>query len=384
MVDNNQTILVKKADGTFVRMALSDLKKPSSTKTEPAPTVVAPPTPKPVVTTPSLSKPAVVQSVIKSAPILPTKTSESKPVISLKITPADTSSLLEESEQHHSSAPTKTSATREDEVEKIYSSLGFAVLPSFATRMRSVIQQRLKGIRGESETREFVLKSTVDGGLGLSASQADVLEQKCMGVIKKSLSGNISEVKSLKTKEMRDKVLQKFSEAELPANITPFNAFVHAPAFSKPQSVAQPTKVNPIIKSPSTLPPKPREENFKISTESKQRPVMQDVTASPHEMGPIEEIRYFRLLDLRRLASKPEEAVGRFKQKFINLKEESIVLFFDAIEAWHQSPLYIEYVQMVSRAFSSKTKLVGSEIGKDNITVSEIKLLVEMEKELGL
>lgn len=382
MADNNQTILVKKADGTFVRMALSDLKKPGSTKPESTPTQTVVPSP------PHPPKPAIVQSVIKSAPIQPTKISPPKSVVSSmspKMTSVDAVSLLEEPELHHSSAPTSTSSTREDEVGKIFTSLGFAVLPAFTGRMRSVILQRFKDIRGENETRELVLKPTTEGGLGLSAGQADILEQKCSMAIEKSIvSSSVTAVEPLKTREMRDKVLQKFAEAELPSNITPFNAFVHAPAFSKPKPLAQPNKVNPIIKTSLTTPVKPREETFKISTESKQRPIMQDVTARPHEMGPMEEIRYFRLLDLRRLASQPAEAVGRLKQKFINLREESIVLFFDALEAWHQSPLYIEYVQMVSRAFSAKTKLAANEAGKDNITLNEIKLLVAMEKELGL
>lgn len=396
MADNNQTILVKKADGTFVRMALSDIKKPNVVKPEPvqASTPVAPPsisatTPSPKLTTTVTPppKPKIVQTIIKSAPVPSPKNTVPKPVTSPKMTSADAISLLEETDLHHSSAPTVASATREDEVEKIFSSLGFSVLPVFANRLRSVIQQRLKGIRGETETRELVLKPTTDGGLGLSEGQADILEQKCSAMVIKNSSGNISNIKPLKTKELRDKVLQKFSEADLPANITPFNGFVHAPASTnlpKTLPLTPPVKATPAVKVELPKQLKPRAESFKISTESKPRPVMQDVTASPREMGPIEEVRYFRLLDLRRLASKPEEAVGRLKQKFINLKEESIVLFIDAMEAWHQCPLYVEYVQMVSRAFSSRTKLVGSEIGKDNITVNEIKLLVEMEKELGL
>ena len=57
---------------------------------------------------------------------------------------------------------------------------------------------------------------------------------------------------------------------------------------------------------------------------------MHDVKTKPTSLSPLDEIQYFSLIDLRRLSSKPAEAVARLKQKFINLKDESFVLFMDS------------------------------------------------------
>jgi len=376
MADNQPTILVKKADGTFVRVPLSELKKKSTAPvTQPvvAPVVAEPiAAPAPIVV-PEKKPEKVYKSwsgkefVSTPKAVLPsTKKIEEKIVVKEK--PTDFQSLLEEDELIMSALGPKTSATRDTEVDNVIKQLSFVIPASFVGRLRNIVQLRLKDVRGQSETKDIVLLSIKDGGLGLTEAQAEELEKKCvakMGIV--STEG----VVPLKTKaaapvakNISADLPQKFVEPAVPANTTPFNNFIHGDAKNNITENIAP--------------------EFKISSAALPKPVMRDITVKPIDMGPVDEIRFFRLLDWRRLANNPAEAANRLKQKFINLKEESIVLFMEAAAAWRESPIYQEYLSVVDKAFTKKTNVGAVIIDKEGINLEEIKALVKMEKELGI
>ena len=98
--------------------------------------------------------------------------------------------------------------------------------------------------------------------------------------------------------------------------------------------------------------------------------------------GPIEEIKNFTLTDFRRLSSVKQEAVSRLRQKFINLKEESFLFYLQALEAWQQSPLYKKYIERICESLNKNLTIAGLVKKDDELTEEEIKLLVQMEKEL--
>ena len=99
-------------------------------------------------------------------------------------------------------------------------------------------------------------------------------------------------------------------------------------------------------------------------------------------MGPIDEIRYITLIDFRRLSSNPDEAAARLKQKFTNLREESYVLFMDAIDAWRKSPLFNDYIGASAVALNAGQKLNGAASDNNKIQMNEVKALIKMEKDL--
>ena len=368
MADNQPTILVKKADGTFVRVPLSELKKkevgPAASTTSTTP--VVPVTPKEIT-------PFVLETkswIKKSSPIAPVISREkvggafSEPQ---KEKPGDFKSLLEEeNEIIMSKLAPKTSVSRDSDVDAVVKILSFSVPSSFVGRLRTIIQLRLKDVRGVNETHDLVLRSIKDGGLGLTESQADELEQKCVAQMNKSEKGDVQPLKAKKTAIIESPVdlPQKFVEPPVPANTAPFNSFVHDDLVKK-------------------MVDQDREE-FKISSAFKPKPVIKDITFKPVEMGPVDEIKFFRLIDWRRLANNPIESANRLKQKFINLKEESVLLFFDAIKAWRESPLFLEYIESLNSAFNKNTKLDILQSDKEKINLEEIKALVKMEKELGI
>ena len=339
--------MVKKSDGTFTRVPLSEIQKKKQGNIATAEDLVLP-KPIPVATPPIKEK-----VVTLSAPVVPAASIESpkpqiKPIVLHKKTeilvkekPSDFRSLLEDTDLPVNSGAVKTSPQRKSEVEKIINQLSFSVPTGFMDRLRSIVQLRIKDVRGMNETRDLVLRSIKDGGLGLSEIQANELEDKCA-----------VEMNLLPT---------NFFEPPTPTTATPFNSFVHEEEKKAP------------IKN-----------DFKISSVSKPQPIVRDIVSAAVEVGPVEEIKFFRLIDLRRLSNNTDEAINRLKQKFINLKEESILLFLDAAKAWRESPLYQDYLNLIDDAFKKHLKIETVAFGKDKINPEEIKALIKMEKELGL
>ena len=88
------------------------------------------------------------------------------------------------------------------------------------------------------------------------------------------------------------------------------------------------------------------------------------------------------LVDFRRLSGNPEEAAKRFQQKMFNLQEESFVWYLDAVAAYHNSPLYLEYMQVVCQSLAERKSLASILSMKNGIKLNEAMALVEMEKSL--
>lgn len=163
--------------------------------------------------------------------------------------------------------------------------------------------------------------------------------------------------------------LMKENEDIFPSTSAPVNTFVRAP--QKMRAAGQP--------HPSALPGKERE-----TVSLPVRPIVRDISpAKPSNLGPVEEIEFISLTDFRRLSSSPAEAASRLKQKFINLREESYILFIDGLAAWRQSPLFIEYSGAVTEALNSGKKLSEVLLSDPNkIQMNEVQAIIEMEKDL--
>ena len=379
MVDTNQpTILVKKADGTTERVTLAELKsrtaKPAVVSvptistpmavTKPEPTVTKP---EPVIVKPVAPTVAPVEAVVKFAPAITSqvKVASYKPatmpvVNRSSFTAKDAAAPVEEPDVVHSSL-SKTVQPRNNEVDQALSKLSFSVPSDYVNRLRSIVLLHIKDIRSADETKELVLRSIKDGGLGLTAAQAEELISACS-------SSSLPMVSP-------EAIPAAVKPAGLPSTTTPFNSFVaeHKPtpvAVSKPAPVAAPLADGTVSYSK----PKP------VS-----RPTMQDVVASrPAVLDPIEEIMYMTLVDFRRLAPDAAVAAKKLSQKFINLKEESILSFLRARDGWRRSPLYLDYVDVLSISLKNGVP-VKNLAGKENgINAMEMSALSNMEKELGL
>ena len=342
------TILVKKSDGTTARMTLDEIKKMKAPAPQPAAVAVSASIPdvKAIKPSPVVNQRMVVAPLPRASDDLPPARSAA---------PVDFSSLLEEELPAVSSTLARASAPRDEQIEAVIKRLRFTITPELMPRLRTVLQLYLKDVRGVDPTRSMLERSASDGGVGLNAAQVGEVLLSCQNMLPAVIS-----------------------RANVPATATPFNAFKHPAVASKKDEMGRST-------------PRPQQKNFaptipfKLNSQATHRVPMQEIQAPSHgTMGPVDEIAAFTLTDFRRLAATTEEAALRLKQKSINLQEESVLLYLDALEAWRQSPLYKNYVACVTEHLAHGQPLTAPVLSKEVIQTKEIVALVGMEQALRM
>ncbi|MEK7131519.1 MAG: hypothetical protein AAB797_02170 [Patescibacteria group bacterium] len=390
-------ITIKKADGTFAKVPLSEFKKIQAAQKSPAPVMP----PKPVMR----QQPALASRPVAklSGSIAPTNSAgrhnNAKPPVPAMASPgkmsrADAGSPLEEKLRVKSSAPL-FSPKREKQVEEVLGKLGFSVVPEVLGRLKSLVLAKLKDIKSEDETRELLARSIKNGGLGLTEQQVEKIIKSCREVEGGGGMENTN-VPVLKGNSFSTAMHSLESELELPAPVSKTSVI---PTTKEESLSSRPYKtdrdpssakaslgmtnenrqevVSKIVNKSAA-----NEPIFKLDTKPVIKKSMQDVTASSIEMGPVEEIKSITLTDFRRLSGNPEEAAKRLQQKMFNLQEESFVWYLDALAAYHVSPLYSEYMQAVCQSLAERKSLANVLNMKNSIKLNEAVALMEMERGL--
>lgn len=328
-------VTIKKPDGTFAKVTLSEFKKTQA----------------------SLQKPK----------------EDVKPKLR-----TDGGSLLEEKLKIKSLTPL-FSPKREKQVEEIMSKLGFSVSLEILGRLKSLVLARLKDIKSEEESRELMSRSIKNGGLGLTEQQVEKIIKLC-GEVENEDDGKMASTPILKGKPANLSLMVE--PPELPAVVGSMPNFVIPPAVVENKKekrsfeIDQDPIANLINKSVANEP------IFKLDTKPVLRQSMEDITPSNIEMGPVEEIKSTTIADFRRFSSNPEEAAKRLQQKMFNLQDESFVWYLEALTAYHASPLYTEYMQSVCQSLAERKSLANVLTVKNSIKLNEVMALVEMEKGL--
>lgn len=372
-------ITIKKADGTFAKVPLSELKKiqaaqkPTETAASQKPVA---PAAHPVVK----HHAPVAHHVIKHHPV---HVKEGKKVgvhHAKPMTRADAGSPLEEKLRIKSSAPL-FSPKRENQVEDVVVKLGFSVTPDILGRLKGLVLAKLKDIKSEEEVRELAVRAKENGGLGLTEQQVNKIIQSCREINDLENKAD-TEVPVLKGKSSGAALMVE--PLELPAVPSavapvPYNKISSIKPAPSPvvSNVARQEVVSQLVKNSIG-----NEPIFKLDTKPVSKPSMQDVTASSMEMGPVEEIKSVTLADFRRLSGNPEDAAKRLRQKMFNLQDESFVWYLEALAAYHVSPLYSEYMQAVCQSLAERKSLANVLSMKNSIKLNEAVALMEMERGL--
>ncbi len=148
-----------------------------------------------------------------------------------------------------------------------------------------------------------------------------------------------------------------------------------------------------------------RVDNFKIEEFGNQpkssaqiknysaRPVLHDVVPAPlaiapeekRTVGPLEEFSEFRLIDFRRLSADPEKAGKILQDKFAVLKKESFLFYLQAVQAWYRSPLYREYLAIVAQSVENRKKVreIFVSQGRESLQEAEFNALVKLHEHLS-
>ena len=285
----------------------------------------------------------------------------------------------------------------DQEVESIIRRSGVNLADSETEkRFRSIITARLKDIRDQVQTRELLLSSPLIGGVGLDAETTNrvllIINQEAL-----ELNGRLrDEVSEEPFSDLKAEVGQLL---EGPLVKPPKIVFSKTAAADESQAEeVTPAEVQPISPSPSRpvkkeiLPPvEPVRASQPIagsvSRPLNTRPRIEDVRFEPKLTGPVEEIRSMTLIDFRRLAQTPAQAIEKIINKIDLLEEESFTQRNQAIRAWKQNEVNQLYLELGDQSMEqgrpiSEIIALRQQAGQPTLTEEEIETIIELNQRL--
>lgn len=385
------TILIKKADGTSVRMTLAEFAEykkqtaaPVSVASSSVPRVAAPAEPvekKADVVVPTSSDVEKKSDTVANVGTALAEAPAHEVVVAKPGLPAV---LPEEPSLHevkHKDLPTLP-GTRDELLGKVLKKLSFDIRPELLGRAASLVQSRLKDIRNDAEVIEYASREEHRGGLGLGPEDAAMF----LGAIKEA--GNVTQKKPLpKQRPAIEKPIRSLPRPT-PISTTGGPSVPIQPVrpvglpVSPAQSASRPTSI-PIPGVPDFTPSIPRTTTG--------RPLMHDMVppAPPQErrlsVGPVEELRTIALADFRRLGKDTAARLPVLLQKFSLLKKDSYLLFIEGRDAWVTSPLYRTYEGIIRTALQQGkpvTQVISEQESQDSLTFEEFQALAQVGKSI--
>ena len=282
--------------------------------------------------------------------------SPEQPVKTKKWSEDDYLSLLENTAPEKE-APVITAPQNKNEqlVETIISNLPFKIGTGLFGRLRSLILSRLKEIRDDEQVLNYATRSPETGGLGLSELVAGDL----VNLIKKYLPSK---------SKLVNKVVKEEAETEIPITATkmaPAKVYFPEREVKKPEVIGKQV-VHDVIAPVITL-------------------ATATVNEEKRSVGPVEEFKFMTLVDFRRLAGKPAQAVEILKEKLVGLKTESYLLYSQALAGWFLSPLYNQYCEVFRRSLNEKKKISDLLLikNKEELTLEEFEALLDFSRGLN-
>lgn len=429
---SNKMITIKKADGTLEKISLSEFRarkqKISVKKSIRAKVILDSNKSKKPIST-GVKKPAinnsnpvssriiaqgVVHKIDDNLPKTEKKDDQKTKVIFSK---EDAKSLLSEEIAGDS---IKHSLDRKNYAKGIVKKMNLNLTADVSNRLIRLVHLRIKDLKSDDEMKEVLKRPTSELGIELNDNEINRLIKFISNYTSQDQdNSNIKPLVSQPGSKSSlmiepDNELQKYKSPLPPAVSTPNNSFIHSEFSKKEDEKEKDIDIND--KKEQVLDKKDLNNLEKDTSQKKKIPgsidellavdkIVQDVSISnlikkkkeeaihPNikdithpkmvSIGPVDELRYFTLVDFRRMSSKPEEAAVRLKQKFINLRKESYILYLDALNAWRNSPLFNDYIGISAEALNNNKPLEGVVVDREKIQIKEVFALIDMQKELN-
>ncbi|HAT03739.1 MAG TPA: hypothetical protein DCS29_03110 [Candidatus Magasanikbacteria bacterium] len=268
--------------------------------------------------------------------------------------PMDFSSLLEEDMSEVDTLKQEgTTHETHEQLQTQVSAPRVGVVDTLEPRLKSLIISFEKGVRDEHQFVEYAMRSIEQGGLGMTEDMA---------------YRTLSEVKKSTPQIQKQPIIAKKMVKQ------------GAPSMDTSNHVVQPPKLTRVD---TALPPR----MVHVSPPSVRHDIVPGMGVQK-AMGPIEEIKEFTLIDLRRLSRDANTAADMLYAKFNGWKEESFLLYMDVRSAWRQSPLYREYISITTRALDThmhvQDVIEAQSSSSGGLTFREYMGLVSFNKKLGI
>lgn len=264
-------------------------------------------------------------------------------------------------------------------------------------KFKQVIKTYLRGSRDKLATLDALTKASELGGVALNRDTAERVIIIASNFLKKStlpkktsttlpateeydLTASLKAQGKLKTPPVaqpsRPKPILDVSHELMPPVPTVVTT-KHQPVV-KP--VAKPIKPKPTPKPRTvTPPPPPKADSGKVK--------MDDIRYEAKALSPVEELRYFTLINFRRLDPDPTKAVEKIKEKLELLGKENYSKKIEGIEAWGESPLNRLYLAVFRRSLEEGKSLgaiLERELEKDKnfLRPQELSAIIALNKSL--
>lgn len=271
---------------------------------------------------------------------------------------------------------------------------------SLKQRFFNIVSARFRDVRDKNETMDILVRDRSAGGLGLKDTDARKvlnfieIEFSALNKLRKKTEfQKLEEWKRIKEEEKKQKTEreEKKEEGDLEKRWTKLTgkteptktpSVVPQPSLSPNQAIPTPPK-SP--SAPSKISSPPPQTPFKSPTSSK--PKMEDIKFAPRLTGPIDELRQMTLVDFRRLAPTPRQAIEKIKDKIELLEDESYTKKIEGIRAWKESEPSRVYFEILNKSLTEMMPVVDilKERADKNLKTfsqEEFSALIELSKEL--
>lgn len=284
--------------------------------------------------------------------------------------------------------------------------------PLGSGKFRQVIKTYLRGTRDKVATLEALTKAAELGGVALNHDTAERVMIIATNFLSKQSSGrggmsgggrmtplteeydlaaSLKTQGKLKTATSRPPlkarpILDAAHELMPPVPAVRTNVPVSQVSRQVVKEAVQKQKVDSkVIKKVVTPPPVQPVENLQKSSTGKIK--MDDIRYEAKALSPVEELRYFTLVNFRRLDPDPVKAMEKIKSKLELLGKENYSKKIEGISAWNESPLNRLYLAVCRRSLEEGMQLsavLERELQKDKnfLRPEELSAIINLNQSL--
>ena len=246
----------------------------------------------------------------------------------------------------------------EQAVNETVQKLAVTGLDEYLTkRLQNIVSTRLRDVRNPIQVKEILVRDSKIGGLDRHPEEADAM----VAVIEEAYQAHRAELTT--AEQLRIERLKQAQEAKREERRKQESA-EHAEWYRQKIQEANPwaaaLDAQKAAAAGSATPagqvtwPVPVSASGQAPTTGSAAPTAVDAIRPPTRLTSLgNELGGITLAEFRRIARTPEEAMEALWQKLETLKQESYDHWQEGAQAWRQSPLQQQYLQLVAQSFTS-------------------------------
>jgi hypothetical protein len=282
-------------------------------------------------------------------------------------------------------------------VLEIYEKIGVKFSQEKKIVFFSLIDKYIRGLKSRFSVRSVLTEDIDAGGLGLSDKLVDdifEIVQKSQDQVRERVKKELPVKKEVLNKIEKLSHGKKLLETEKKvyelAPLHPVLLEKESPKrIEKPESKERIKKIEEKkeeIKKKEE--PRPMITKKKTSFSNNGAKVKMDDVKRVKITGPIDELRYMDLTNLRRLSDDPVKAFEKISQKLKVLEDIDYTKMLEGINAWRQSPVYKMYLNIFFKASNEGLKVKElierlKSSDKKYLNQEEIDALIDFNKRLN-